>query len=73
MMRLALRYLVRALIGLLALFVVILAGLTIYIRTAAFNNLLERMVNESLHGRFRGELTIGAVGASRIGRIDLHD
>src|SRR5271154_5282167 len=70
-MRLALRYLLRLLIGLLALLAIILAGLTIYIRTASFNQLLEREVNSVLNGRFRGQITVSSIQASRIGRVDL--
>ena len=72
-MRVALRYLLRALLGLLALLVLILAGLTIYVRTASFNSLLEREVNSVISGKFRGQITVGAIQASRIGRVDLHD
>ncbi|MGH8335250.1 MAG: hypothetical protein ACRETL_00160, partial [Gammaproteobacteria bacterium] len=64
-MRSALRYFLRALAGLILLLALILAGLTIYIRTASFNQLLEREVNGVLNGRFRGQVTISSIQASR--------
>ncbi|HTT76224.1 MAG TPA: translocation/assembly module TamB domain-containing protein [Candidatus Binataceae bacterium] len=72
-MRAALRSLLRVLAGLLAIFVVILAALMIYIRTASFNQLLKREVNSVLSGRFHGQITIGGIQASRIGRVDLYN
>ncbi|HUN59429.1 MAG TPA: hypothetical protein VMU41_15065, partial [Candidatus Binataceae bacterium] len=68
-----LRYLIRAFVGLLALLAIILAGLMIYIRTASFNQFVEREVNGVLNGRFRGQITISSIQASRIGRVDLFD
>jgi autotransporter translocation and assembly factor TamB len=70
-MRIAVRYLFRVLAGLLVMLALILTGLTIYIRTASFNQLLEREVNNLLNGRFRGQVTIRSIQASRIGRVDL--
>jgi autotransporter translocation and assembly factor TamB len=72
-MKRTLRYMFRGLIILLMLIVVLAAGLTIYIRTASFNRLLEHQVNSALSGRFRGQLAIGTIQASRIGRVDLRD
>ena len=72
-MRFVLRYLIRAFVGLLALLAIILAGLMIYIRTASFNQFVEREVNGVLNGRFRGQITISSIQASRIGRVDLFD
>ena len=61
MMRAPLRYLLRALIGLLVLLLLATAGLTIYLRTESFNQLLVREVNGALQGRFRGQISIGAI------------
>src|ERR1700676_5225260 len=72
-MRVALRYLLRALVGFLALFALIVAGLTIYIRTASFNQLLEREVNKALEGSLRGQITIGAIQTPRLGLLNFHD
>ncbi|MBV8361429.1 MAG: translocation/assembly module TamB domain-containing protein [Deltaproteobacteria bacterium] len=68
-----LRYLVRALIGLLILLIVVIAGVTIYVRTDSFDHLLVREVNAALRGRFRGQVTIGAIQTPRLGVVDLHD
>jgi translocation and assembly module TamB len=68
-----LRYLFRALIGLLILLVVVMAGLTIYVRTDSFDHLLERTVNAALHGRFRGQIVIGSIRAPRLGVVNLRD
>ena len=73
MTRVVLRYFFRALIGVLILLVVVIAGLIIYVRTDSFDHLLEREVNAILHGRYRGEITIGAIQTPRLGVVDLHD
>jgi autotransporter translocation and assembly factor TamB len=73
MMRIVLRYLFRALIGLLILLAVVIAGVTIYVRTDSFDRLLEREVNASLHGSFRGQIAIGSIQTPRLGVVDLHD
>jgi translocation and assembly module TamB len=70
-MQVALRYLFRAFAGLLVMLGLIVTSLTIYMRTASFNQLLEREVNDLLNGRFRGEVTIGSIQASCIGRVGL--
>jgi autotransporter translocation and assembly factor TamB len=72
-MRVVLRYLFRTLIGLLILLVVVIAGLTIYMRTDSFDHLLKREVNVALHGRFRGQIAIGSIQIPRLGTVDLHD
>jgi hypothetical protein len=71
-MRVVLRYLFRVLIGLLILHVVV-AGLTIYMRTDSFDHPLKREVNLALHGRFCGQLEIGSIQTPRLGMVDLSD
>jgi hypothetical protein len=71
-MRVVLRYLFRVLIGLLILHVVV-AGLTIYMRTDSFDHLLKREVILALHGRFCGQLAIGSIQTPRLGMADLSD
>jgi autotransporter translocation and assembly factor TamB len=73
MTRFVLRYLFRALVGLLILVVVVIAGLIIYVRTDSFDHLLEREVNAALHGRFHGQIAIGTIQTPRLGVVDLHD
>jgi hypothetical protein len=68
-----LRYLFRALIGLLVLLLLTSAGLTIYLRTESFNQLLVREVNGALQGRFRGQISIGAIRTAGLGLVEIHD
>jgi TamB, inner membrane protein subunit of TAM complex/AsmA family len=73
MMRAPLRYLLRALIGLLVLLLLATAGLTIYLRTESFNQLLVREVNGALQGRFRGQISIGVIRTPRLGLVEIHN
>jgi autotransporter translocation and assembly factor TamB len=73
MTRAPLRYLFRALIGLLVLLLLTTAGLTIYLRTESFNQLLVREVNGALQGRFRGQISIGAIHTAGLGLVEIHD
>jgi autotransporter translocation and assembly factor TamB len=68
-----LRYFVRALIGLIVLLLVLIAAVTIYLRTASFNQLLLGEVNATLHGRFRGRIVAGAIRTPRIGLVEIDD
>src|ERR1700733_10988269 len=73
MMRAPLRHLLRALIGLLVLLLLATAGLTIYLRTESFNQLLVREVNGALQGRFRGQISIGVIRTPRLGLVEIHN
>jgi hypothetical protein len=73
MMRAPLRYLFRALIGFLVLLLLAIAGLTIYLRTESFNQLLVREVNGALLGRFHGQISIGAIRTPGLGLVEIHD